>query len=901
MSRGRRLPLLSLTSRVFYRVLLLAYPRSFRQAYGAELVDIFAAACEQSRGRSGWIAVVRRFTRALLDVPRDGLRERFAPPPGRRPDRRRTSVAEWFSGLAADFRYARRSLVSRPGLTLAVVVTLALGIGANTAIFSVIDATLLARSPWPNADRMVDLTLYLEEVGATGLASPLDDLFRWRDRLDVFERFEARASRRRVLTHEDGSRRVPVDQVTPGYLGALPVRPILGRFLTAEDTSGSAAPVAVLPESLWRRLYRADEGIVGRAIELGGVAHVVVGVMPEVRGLEAAIFVALPAAGPELLTEHAGGIAWLRPDVSLEQARAQVEAVVRGEHERLGSFVGRVTPRQNVFWERDTFRTALLSILVAVFLVLTIACVNVANLMLTSLGRRRGEFAVRAAIGASRGRIVRFVLAESALLAALGGLVGIAVAHGALAAMRLVRPGGDLGTGLDAVRLDARVLGYAVALSALTAVLFGLVPALRRASGRPAEALQAASLGRGSARTRLGGALVTAETALAVILLIGAVLMFQNFLGLRFADAGFDADRVMTIGVSLTGPAYPDRASQTAMLDTLSDEIASVPGVEAVQYGQGAVPPESMAMGGGLVIEGADPRRFPEAVVLLSNVQAGYFGFMGIPLRAGRDFERTDFAAIDFVAGEGLPERPVVVTDLMAETYWPEGDALGARFRFDRQPDERWNRVVGISAAVPQQGFDVEGNMPHLYVPLEPDPRYMDLMVRLAEGVAQPMPQLRDVFARLDPGLPTEDLETAASRLIGALSGPRFRAALFGAFGIVALTLAVVGIFGVVAHGAAQRRREMAIRLALGASPRQVLRLVVRQGMGPVAIGLLLGTGASLLLGQLIASLLHGMTPAEPSIYAGTLAGFLLVAVAATWIPARRAMAIDVMENLRAE
>ncbi len=874
---------------------MLAYPASFRRAYGDELPEVFAQACEDARVKAGFAGVAKRFVRAFLDVPRHGLGERFSPARGRGPRDRRPTASEWFSGLAADFRYASRSLVSRPGLTLAVVVTLALGIGANTAIFSVIDATLLARSPWPNSERMVDLNLHLEDVGAGGFAPKMDELIRWRGRLDVFERFEARAHTSSVLTHAEGSRRVSVDLVTPGYLGALAVRPVVGRFLTHDDGAADATPVAVLPESLWRRLYGADEQIVGRDIELSGQAHVVIGVAPVVRGLDEVIFVALPHAGPEVQTRRAVGIAWLRPGVSLEEARAQVEAVARGQHERLGSYVGVITARTNVFWQEDTFRTALLAILAAVFMVLTIACVNVANLMLTNLGRRSGEFAVRAAIGASRGRLVRFVLAESALLAALGGLLGVVVAHGAVAAMRLIRPGGYLGTGLDAVRLDTRVLMYAAALSALTAVLFGLVPALRRSAGQPAEALQASALGRGTARRGLGVALVTAETALAVILLVGAALMFQSFLGLRFADPGFDADRVLSIGVGLSGSSYPDRASQTVMLDTLAGEISRVPGVEAVQYAQAAAPPQNMLMGGELIVGEMEPQRFPETFVLLSNVQAGFFEFMGIPLLSGRDFVRADYEA-----GEGTPERAAVISAAMADKYWPAGDALAARFRFDRDHDPRWNRIVGIAAPIPHLGFEARLR-PHLYLPLAPDPRYMDLMVRLAEGVAPPMAEIREVFARLDRNLPTEDLATSANRLTGALSGPRFRAALFGAFGIVAITLAAVGIFGVVAHSAAMRQREMAIRLALGARPQRLLRLVVRQGMTPVLIGLAVGTGASLALGRLIAGLLHGVTPADVSVYAATLVGFLIVAALATWIPARRATAVDVMETLRSE
>jgi predicted permease len=774
------------------------------------------------------------------------------------------------------------------------VVTLALGIGANTAIFSVIDATLLARSPWIDAERMVTIQVQLENMGA-GMAPTLEEMERWAAEFGDFERLEARAGGSPVLTHSRGARRVNISRVTPGYLSALGVRPAIGRFLTADDMEEGAPRVAVLPASIWRGLYGADAAILGRYIELNGEPHIVVGVAPTIRGISEAVYASLSRTAADGRPARAIGRAWLKPGVTLAEAQARFQALARGEDDRLGAYVGALEGQRNVFWERDDFRTGLLALFVAVFLVLTIACVNVANLLLTNLGRRRGEFAVRAAIGATRARLARFVLAECGFVAALGGALGVLVAQAAVAGMRTLQPGSYLDVGLSAVRLDARVLLYAIALSAVTAVLFGVVPALRRSTQQPAEVLQAAAIGRGSARWRIGGTLVATEAALAVVLLVGAGLMFHSFLGLRFADPGFDADRVLGIGVGLPPADYPDTAAQTAMIDSLALEIGMVSGVEGVQFGQASVPPDNMATGGGFTLEGTGEPSFPQSLVSLSAVQAGYFEFMGIPLLAGRDF-----IAADFEAGEGA-ERAVVVSSVLADKYWPAGDALGSRFRYDRDQGERWNVVVGVAARIPHLGLESPEDIPHLYIPLEIDPRYMDLMVRLADRTPPPISEIRAVFERLDPRLPTEDLDSAANGLTEALSGPRFRAALFGAFGLVAIMLTAVGIFGVVANTAAQRQREMAIRLALGAAPGRVLGLVMGQGMLPVLIGLAMGTAGSLALGRLVASLLHDLAPADVTVYATVLAGFVLIAVAATWIPARRATAVDVMDSLRAD
>jgi len=842
--------------------------------------------------------IVRRFLDAIAEVPRRGLQARLGGDPEPRPGPPpRAGGMGRLAGLALDLRYAARSLRRRPGWTAAIVATLALGIGANTAIFSVFDATVLSPSPWSDADRLVFLRTRLLDMGATMGVLP-DDLERWRREVDAFARVEARAVRVAVLDHVDGARRVDVATVSPGFLDAVGVEPVTGRFLRADDGRPGAEPVALMPEALWRGRYGADPDVVGRTVALDGVLHVVVGVVPDVRGSDTleAFHVPLTAAGAERDRVYPYGWAWLLPGVTVEEARARLEAVSAGRHERLGPYVGEIDEPSSLFRDDEEYRSALLALLAAVFLVLAIACVNVANLLLAAGGARRGELAVRAAMGASRLRLARFLLVECLLLSTLGGVLGVGVAFGGIEAMRLMRPGGALGWALDAVVVDGAVLAYAIAVSLGSGLAFGLLPALRGTASGQASVLKGADPRGGDRRDRVRGALVTVETALSVVLLVTAGLTLRSFVELRLTDPGFDADRILSVGISMPEARYPTAAQKSLFFDELAAEARAVPGVQAVTLGIGAAPPTDLAMGGDLVIEGRDTPAALQQIATTGRVQEGFLEFMGIPLLAGRDLSAADVRN----AGSSA-ERPVVINRTMASRYWPDDDAVGARFRFTGQTDERWNRVVGVAGDVTQLALDDDRRL-HVYVPLsELDRRYAELLVRLRPGVAPPVADLRTTIRRLDPQIPTDGLDTAAARLVETISDSRFRATLFGSFGLVAVALAALGISGVAAYTVTRRTREMGIRLALGAAPRDVRRLVVLQGAAPVAVGIVLGILLAVGVTRLMTGFLHEVPPLDPTTFLATVVTLGAVGAAATWVPARRATGVDPVATLRSE
>lgn len=600
----------------------------------------------------------------------------------------------------------------------------------------------------------------------------------------------------------------------------------------------------------------------------------------------------LPAAGAPARDADALGLAWLRPGVSLEQAAAQLAAVSHGEDARWGPYVARLRAPRNTFWDQDEFRSALLALTAAVFLVLTIACVNVASLLLAAAGARGGELAVRAALGAGRARLVRFMLAESLLLAALGGALGLVVARGGIALMQRMAPGGQLGDALQRVRLDGGVLAYATLIAVVAALAFGLLPALRSAPGGQRGPLQEANPRAGGGRRRLRGAMVAAETALSLVLLVAAGLTARSFLQLRFTDPGFDADRIMSLWILPPEARYPGPARKAAFFESLRSELARVPGVEAVSLAAGAVPPSDLITGGEMVIEGRQAAI--ETTMTVSMVEGDLLAFMGIPLLAGRDLSGQDVR--NARAGG---DKAVVINRSLARRYWPEGDAVGARFRLSLDHDQRWNRVVGIAADVRQRGLEVPPDGLHLYTSLGDDRRYGEVLLRLRPATAPPLAEVRAAINRIDPQVPTDTLDTAAAGMLDSMSNTRFRAALFGAFGVLAVALAALGIAGVVAYTVVQRTAEMGIRLALGAAPSDVRRLVLLQGSAPVLLGIGVGLLLSLAVTRLMAGFLHGVRPVDPLTFAATAALLAGIGALATWVPARRATTVDPVATLR--
>jgi len=862
--------------RGLYRTLLLAYPRDFRDVNGRDAAEVFGDACADSWANGGLVALARRLGRALVDVPFAGLAERIGDAP--RP--------HLFGNLGGDLRHAWRACRQRPGLSLAIVVTLALGIGANTAIFSVVDATLLRPLPFPDAARVVYLQTRREGMKSPGNPTA-EEFAQFASRLRSFSRIEARSWRSVLLTGGNGATRARLLAVSTGYLDALGTRPIAGRLLRPDDALPGAAPVVVLSDRLVTRRYGAGAAIVGTTISIDDINHVVVGVVPQIEsdtpGLRFELYGPLPLSGPAAKATGVVTIAWLKPGLSIEAAQAEFQST------------GDVVAPSNIFWKSREFRDPQLALFAAVSLLLLIACVNVANLLLASGQVRRAEMAVRVALGASRTRIVRLLLIESTLLALAGGVGGMLIARGAVALFTALEPPQQLLTRLESIEIDGVVLGYAIAIALLTSVVFGLVPALRGSATPPQSALREGDQRTGSRLRRLPGAFIAVEVALSVVLMIAAGLVGRAFFQARFADPGFAADRVLTVRIALPEARYATADRRAQFFDALQGRARQLPGVTAATIGYGATPPADFVTQGALQIDGSDEHAV--SWLYVSMVQPGYFAVMGIPLLAGRELERQDMD-VDPSAGEA----PIVINRSMAKSFWPGRDPIGARFRLAEPRGPRRYRIVGVAGDV-HDSLSLPACDPcgwQIYRPLPVVRQYTDVLVRVADNAPLPVAGLRDAIAAIDPGVPADDsLQSGAASLHSTMNRQRFNAALFGTFAAVALALVGLGIAAVIAHSVSQRTREMGIRLALGARPAQVRGLVIAQGLRPAIAGLALGLVVTFAVTQTMTRFLYGVSPTDPLTIASMCSVLIGVALAAIAVPALRATRVDPAKTLR--
>lgn len=800
-----------------------------------------------------------------------------------------------FGGLGRDLRDTARSMRHNPGFTLAVVGTLALGIGANTAMFSVIDATLLRPFDFPDADRVVYVSAQRLEDDRSRNPT-VEELLYWAERADAFERVEAYDAYSVPYATDEGAIWMLLHRTTPGYLAAMGLEPITGRLLLPDDARPDAVPVTVLGEGVWQAHFASDPAVLDAAVTLEGTVYTVVGVVPDRPGWNDRFYVSLPTSGSAARNAYVRGIAWLDQDVSVDAARARLQGMPLADTDGV-RWEAKLDRPSNVFWGVDEVRVALLSLMGTVFLVLAIACVNVANLMLSRGAARGGEMALRSALGASRMRLARLLLIESLGLATLGGVLGLVVAWGSLAVLKTQDPGfNQFRERLAAVHIDAFVLGYATLIAVVTGVAFGLVPAWKAASVPHRRMLQRSDGRSASGRGR--GVLVAAETALGVVLLIAAGLVSRAFLEIRFAHPGFDAERILSVRLDLPDDRYPTPEHEAAFFDELLARAERLPGVEQVGIGYGAVPPSELGTRGELELASGEvvDERFFTSVTFAGPE---YFDLMGIALLRGRPFE-----AADVQDGGAFVDRPVVVSRPLARYLQPEGDVMGLRFRIRGFRDDRWSRVVGVAGDVSGRDVlspDCECGW-QIYLPLEPGRRYTEVLLRLVDGTEPPLAGLRRAINELDPLVPSNDeLETAAAGLRRYHGQSSFRALLFGSFAAIAVGLAALGIFGVVAYTVTQRTREMGVRLALGARPEQVRRLAVSQGMVPVIAGIILGVAGGLAAARLMAGLLYAVSPTDPLTIAITVAMFAAVATLATWIPASRATRVDPIIALRSE
>ncbi len=810
--------------------------------------------------------------------------------------------AELVDELQQDLRYAVRTLAKRPAFAAIVILTLALGIGANTAIFSVVSGVLLRPLPFEEPERLVRVHTVNREAGMFEAAVSPPDFADWRAQASAFERMAAYSTMATglTITGVEEPARLRTAYVTEDFFATLGVRPRLGRFILPEEhREGGPNRVVVLGHALWSARFGADPEIVGATIQLDATPFTVVGVMePDVRFPVQDVEAWAPIS---LVPEHSiprmrfvrwwSAIGRLRPGVSLERAQSEMTTIagrLAAQHPDANAAWGEarvVSLRESIVGEA---RPGLLVLLGAVVLVLLIACVNVANLLLASGSARAREIAVRTALGARRARLVRQLLTESVLLSVVGGALGVLIAwRGVDALVRL--SGSSLPRAAD-VRVDAPVLLFALGLSVVTGVVFGLLPALRSSAADPASVMtdggRGATAGRGASRMR--SALVAAEVALAMVLVVGAGLMLRSFDSLTRVDTGFDAER--TVVTRLTIPsdgAYADRPWFPVYLRMI-EAVRAIPGVESAAASKN-VPLRGRGETYSFRIPGRpEPAPGEEPLAEAFPTGPGYFRTMGIPLLAGRDLSEHDSDSAPHVA---------VVSEAMARAHWPGALPIGERIMIGDRPTE----IVGVVGDVRTAGVD-SVPAPVMYLSQQQMRRVVfAIAARTSGDPAAIVPALRAAIHSVDPNQPITEIVTMRQVLSDAVAAPRFLTVLITCFGALALALAVVGLYGVVSYTMTQRTSEIGIRMALGAQPGGLVRLVVRRGMAPVAVGLVVGIAAALSLTRLLSSLLYETSATDPATFAAVALVLIAVSLLASYLPARRAARVDPTLALRGD
>ncbi len=804
--------------------------------------------------------------------------------------------------LLQDLRYAVRTLVERPGFTVVASLTIALGVGGTTAMFGVVDAVLLRPLPYPDPHRLV--MLWTRTTGGPRAAASWPEFVDWREQSRSFADLAAWRGQSVNLTGTAEPERVVGAFVSDRFFPLLGARPALGRTFTAEETDPSTArPVAVLGHGLWQRRFGSDPAILGRSLVLNGQSHTVVGVLgPAFDGGDAPAngwFMGSDVFLPISYFPNQRGLARgeteilvlgrLRPEVGLSEARADMTVVARRlEQAYPDTHAGRgveIVPLHEQI-VGDT-KPALLVLLGAVGLVLLIACANVANLLLARASHRRRELAVRAALGAGRTRLFRQLLTESALLAFLGGALGVLVGNWGLALLVTVAPPGVLP---GSVATDARVMAFALALTAATGLCFGLVPAVQ--ASRPdldGVLKEAGRGGSGAAGHRFRDALVVAEVTLSLVLLVGAGLLLRSALALQHADLGFRPDHLLTAEFRLPPAKYPEPRAIAAFLRQALERIRAVPGIESAALVR-AVPFSGNGGSTTYEVEGQpEPAKGREPVTQLNIVSPGYVRTMGIPWLRGRDFDEHDTADVPPVA---------VGNDTMARQLWPGIDPIGRRLRLR---DAGWVTIVGVAGDVRHSGPS-EPPQPQVYTTHEQDARIFACVVARTAGdpmaMAAPM---RAALWSVDKDQPVWKVRALEELVAGSRGTARAMSLLVGVFAAVAVVLAGVGLYGVMAYAVSQRTREIGIRMALGAASGRVMRLVVGRALALTTVAIVLGATFAAALARLLGTLLFGVGPADPLTFLAAAAALATVGALAAYLPARRAAGIDPMRALAEE
>jgi len=805
--------------------------------------------------------------------------------------------------MRADIAYALRSLRNYPLFSAVAVLTLALGIGVNTAIFTVVQGVLLRPLPYPDPDRLMMLWTYNPRQGFDKDVGTYPNFEDWRRDSRSFERMSAYFGASMTLTGSGDPAQVRGARVTHEFFETLGVTPGWGRAFTATHGQAGGERVVVLGHRFWQRRFGAEPAIVGRTIVLNGISHEVLGVMPEtfVYPETAEFWVPLAPVGQFEQLFTARGSYWLtiigrlKPGITRPAAQSEMDAIAsRLEEYPSNAGIGlRLVPMHEEIV--GDVRRPLLILLGAVSLVLLIACANVANLLLTRAAARQRELAIRAALGAGRRRLVRQMLTESTILGLLGGAGGLLLAAWCMDLLHTLAPVGV--PRLAGIGIDWRVLAYAALASLATGLLFGMVPALHAA--RRDSAAQLREGGRtgtdGAGGRRLRVALAVGELALALMLLVGAGLLVRSFIALSSQDAGFATSRVLALGLDLPQARYADDDRVIAFYEQLMERLAALPGVESVGAGSSLLL-SRLPGSASISIQGRTP--LPDDAqnipVPYDTVTPAFFSTLQIPLRRGRMLTTADSA-------QSLPV--VLVNESFVRRFFLGEDPIGRRVTFGNptQADTRWQTIVGVVADTKRGGFEREP-WAETYFPMRQAAtgRMLVFLRTAGDPVALAGAAHSAVWA-LDPNQAVASVRTVDELLAQADANRRFTTLLLGVFAGVALLLAAIGVYGVLAYATAQRTQEIGIRMALGADRGMVLRMVLTGGVKIAAAGLILGIAGALGVTHVLSGLLFGISPRDPLTFAVVPALLLVVALAACWIPARRAVRIEPVLALRGE
>jgi putative ABC transport system permease protein len=802
-------------------------------------------------------------------------------------------------GFMRDARHALRLLVRTPAFSAIAIMTFAIGVGVNTAVFSVVDGVLLRPLPYPDADRItlvwMDNTRERIKEDITSYPNYRD----WRDQNASYAHLAAYSETAFALTGAGEPERLFGAAVTANFFDVMGLKPIAGRLFTqANETEGQDA-VILISHGLWQRRFGGAPDAIGRAITLSTRPHEIIGIMPpELRWPERAEIwkpLAVPAGAREARTSFwLPVIGCLRPGVSVQQAQTEMAGISARIADQFPTMRGYGA---NVVGLREqlvgSVERPLVILMASVLFVLLIACANLANLMLGRTAARRRELAVRAALGAGRARLVRQIVTEALVLAMIGGAAGVLLAYWTTGFF--VALGGDSIPGAEQIGLDAKVLLFAFAAATVAALLAGLLPALHASRAAVADALREG--GRqggpsGSRRTR--SVLVAAEVALALVLLTGAGLLLQTLWGMQRVDRGFRVERIGMATVSLPGGAYRTPDDVRSFYARLIEKVRAVPGVESAALTTAVLQP-LVTTSGSVTFEGK-PQPPPEQQLEypVEAVSPGFFETIGASLARGRTFTDQDHATAPFA---------VVVNETLANREWPNQDPIGRRLRPGSGANSQapWFTVVGVVKDL--RRADVKRTIrPEIYFSsLQRTPRTQTILFRTAGDPSNVMSAIRREVQSLDPQLPVFRVTTLATEVSTTLIQSRFQATLLAGFAAIALLLASIGIYGVTSHAVGQRTQEVGIRMAMGAQRSTVRTLMLKQHVTPALIGIVVGLAGAFALSRFLASLLYGVKAVDPLTYLAVTAALIAVAIAACWVPASRAMRVDPLVALRAD